>query len=112
MIFKFIFKNIFLFKDMIINIQFVSFIIQYGPCKINLKCTYHLHEVVRPKKKTSLIVLTSFFGFSHSEPEFQQDLVRWGICRTQGWHMCTVRLEVARTPGDCDLSYCIAIFVE
>ena len=65
MIFKFIFKNIFLFKDMIINIQFVSFIIlnQYGPCKINLKCTYHLHEVVHPKKKTSLTVLTSFFGF-------------------------------------------------
>ena len=33
------------------NDQFVSFIIQYGPCKINLKCTYHLHEVVRPPKK-------------------------------------------------------------
>ena len=33
------------------NDQFVSFIIQYGPCKINLKCTYHLHEVVPPPKK-------------------------------------------------------------
>ena len=111
MIFKFIFKNIFLFKDMIINIQFVSFIIQYGPCKINLKCTYHLHEVVHPKKK-NVTDSNKFLRVSHSEPEFQQDLVCWGICRTHGWHMCTVCPEVARTPGDCDLSYCIAIFVE
>ena len=114
MIFKFIFKNIFLFKDMIINIQFVSFIIlnQYGPCKINSKCTYHLHEVVHPKKKKVIDSTNKFLWVSHSEPKFQHDLLRCGICRTQGWHMCTVRLEVARTPRDCDLSYCIAIFVE
>ena len=112
MIFKFILKNIFLIKDMIINIQFVSFIIQYGPCKISLKCTYHLHEVVRPKKKNIIHSTNKFLWVSHSEPEFLQDLVRWGIYRTQGWHMCTIRPEVARTPGDCDPSYCIANFVE
>ena len=56
----------------------------------NLKCRYHLHEVVHPKKNTSLRVI-SFFGVSHLEPEFQQDLVWWGTCRTHGWHMCTVR---------------------
>ena len=42
------------------NDQFVSFIIQYGPCKINLKCTYHLHEVVRPPKK-NVIHSTNMF---------------------------------------------------
>ena len=109
MIFNFIFKNIFLIKDMIINIQFVSFIIQYGPCKVNLKCTFHLHEVVRLQKKKVIHSTNKFLQISHSEPEFQQDLVGWGICRTQGWHMCTVHPEVTRTPRDCDSSYCIAI---
>ena len=76
MIFKFIFKNIYLFKDMMINIQFVSFIIlnQYGPCKINLKCTYHLHEVVHPTKNV-IDNTNKFLWVLYSEPEFQQDLL-------------------------------------
>ena len=70
MIFKFIFKNLFLIKDMIINVQFVSFIIQYGPCKINLKCTYHLDEVVRPPKKNVIYSTNMFLRVSQiSEPE-------------------------------------------
>ena len=70
-IFKFILKNLFLIKDMIIKFaQFVSFIIQYGPCKINLKCTYHLHEVVRPPKKHVIQSTTMFLRVSQiSEPE-------------------------------------------